>query len=420
MPSSLVADLDSYNKENQQSCSVNKVAPTKRSSKFSDLLSNAAGDIQKGEDLQVAHSIQRAEFQSISNEWVQEIVDKKVSEKLQADIEREEKANAVLEEKRGEEEAMRVAIEERRRIKALAEEKRKSEAADAEFAKKSILADIDERHRIDELCAKDEDFAKQYAKQIDDEILAERLQEEERKEQEMYRKQQDEIAEADCKFAAETESRLMKEVEDEKESLRKADFEFARKAQQSFNREYHEEKVTSVAKDAEVAKKVSIKMAREDHRNEKKRLVMNMGKNFTDLKVVHQVWEDAEAEVEDVSGGICITILLPFMNSINVKISGRRKNRVELEARRTTFSEESEFNKRDENSNFYAAEFVIDGAENMKDKDVSYDYSSESGLLHIYIDDLMLKNLGDSEEEKKGVLAGLKKSFNRFYNAFRK
>jgi len=51
---------------------------------------------------------------------------------------------------------------------------------------------------------------------------------------------------------------------------------------------------------------------------------------------------------------------------------------------------------------------------------VSYDYSSESGLLHIYIDDLMLKNLGDSEEEKKGVLAGLKKSFNRFYNAFRK
>ena len=59
------------------------------------------------------------------------------------------------------------------------------------------------------------------------------------------------------------------------------------------------------------------------------------------------------------------------MNSIKVKIAGRRKNRVELEARRTTFSEESEFSKRDENSNFYAAEFVIDGAENMKDKDVS-------------------------------------------------
>lgn len=161
-------------------------------------------------------------------------------------------------------------------------------------------------------------------------------------------------------------------------------------------------------------------MAREDHRNDKKREVMNAGKNFMDLKVVREVWEDAEAEVEDVAGGICITILLPFMNNIKVTIAGRRKNRVELEARRTTFSEESESSKRDENSNFYAAEFVIDGAENMKDKDVSYDYSSESGLLHIYIDDLMLKDLGNNEEEKKGVLAGLKKSFNRFYNAFRK
>ena len=76
MPSSLVADLDSYDKENQRSSYANKkvVAHSKRSSKFSDLLSNATNDIQKDGDLQVAHSIQRAEFQSISNEWVQEIV----------------------------------------------------------------------------------------------------------------------------------------------------------------------------------------------------------------------------------------------------------------------------------------------------------------------------------------------------------
>ena len=87
--------------------------------------------------------------------------DKKVSEKLQAEIEREAKESASLEEKRGEEEAMRVAIEERRRIKAIAEEKKKIEKADAEFAKKSILEEIDERHRIEELCEKDEDFAKQ-------------------------------------------------------------------------------------------------------------------------------------------------------------------------------------------------------------------------------------------------------------------
>ena len=202
-------------------------------------------------------------------------------------------------------------------------------------------------------------------------MIAERLQEEERKQHEMYRKQQDELAEADSKFAAETESRLMKEVEDEKESLRRADFECARKAQHSFNKEFHEEKVTAVAKDAAMARVVSMKMAREDHRNDKKRQVMNMGKNFRDLKVIREVWEDAEAEVEDVAGGICITILLPFMSNVKVSITGRKKNKVELEARRTAFAEENESRKCDENSNLYAAEFVIDGAENMNDKDVS-------------------------------------------------
>ena len=93
MPSSLVAELDSYDKENRNSFDntntkasafdknnlsdlSSKLAPpkTKRSAKFTDLLSNASSDIRKDEDCQVAHSIQRAEYQSISNEWTQEIL----------------------------------------------------------------------------------------------------------------------------------------------------------------------------------------------------------------------------------------------------------------------------------------------------------------------------------------------------------
>ena len=97
----------------------------------------------------------------------------------------------------------------------------------------------------------------QYSKHLEDELLAERLQELERKEEEMYRKQQHELVEADSKLAAETENQMMKEVQDEKESLQEADFKCARKVQQSFNREYHEEMISSVKKDAEVAKKIS-------------------------------------------------------------------------------------------------------------------------------------------------------------------
>ena len=100
-----------------------------------------------------------------------------------------------------------------------------------------------------------------------------------------------------------------------------------------------------------------------------------------------------------MAGGICMTILLPYMADIKVTIVGRRKNKVELEARRTIFAEEREAHNLDTNSSVYAAEFVIDGAENMSDKDVSFDYSSESGMLHIYIDNLMLNNRGCDDKQ---------------------
>ena len=73
-----------------------------------------------------------------------------------------------MEIKRGEDEAMRIAIEERRRIKALADEKKHREIADANFAKATILQEIDEQHKLDQLCSKDEDFAKEVTKLLDD------------------------------------------------------------------------------------------------------------------------------------------------------------------------------------------------------------------------------------------------------------
>jgi len=104
-----------------------------------------------------------------------------VSQKLHEDLQREEKAAIDLDIKRGEEEvrsrlsqhnvyiliklnhhclqAMKVAIEERRRIKALAEEKRIREAKDEELAKDSILNDIEEQIKFEELCSKDTEVA---------------------------------------------------------------------------------------------------------------------------------------------------------------------------------------------------------------------------------------------------------------------
>ena len=80
---------------------------------------------------------------------------------MQAELAAEEERLAAVEIKKGEEEAMRVAIEERRRIKLIAEEKKERESRDVEFAKASILKDIDEKCQIEELCSKDEEVAQQ-------------------------------------------------------------------------------------------------------------------------------------------------------------------------------------------------------------------------------------------------------------------
>ena len=114
-------------------------------------------------------------------------------------------------------------------------------------------------------------------------------------------------------------------------------------------------------------------MEREDHRKEKRLAVIKSSVNLTDLKSIIQIWETTDAEVEDIAGGICITILLPFMQNMSLKITGRKRNKIELLVKRTIFREENI----DEtvNSGSFNAEFILDGYDNIKDKDISYDYS---------------------------------------------
>lgn len=80
---------------------------------------------------------------------------------MQLDLDLADKAAIAMETKKGEEEAMRVAIDERRRVKAIAEEKKSREISDAEFAKATILDEIDAQNKLYDLCSKDDEFAKE-------------------------------------------------------------------------------------------------------------------------------------------------------------------------------------------------------------------------------------------------------------------
>ena len=245
-------------------------------------------------------------------------------------------------------------------------------------------------------------------------MLAEELHLREVEAKEKLLRQQAKLAEADCKVARQLEHQCMKEENDEKESFRRADFELARRTQEALNATCYIEQAEAVARDNEIAKKLSVKIAREDHRRDKKLQLLRQDKNFMDLKVLASVWAEADAEVEDVAGGICISLVLPFIQNVSCKVIGRRRNKIELQARRTIFEEEDEAQKRSVDGSVYSAEFVIDGAENMLDKDISYEYSSESGILHVYIDNLMLNRM--DSKEVSGMLSKLRTSFSRFFS----
>lgn len=388
-------------------------------SKFSDLLSSAKTDVLLDTDKAMAKMIQKEEAISLSNEWVQEILDKKLSEKLQKDIQAEEKLQEARAIKIGEEEALRIAIEERRRIKNETDMRKLQEFKDTEFAKATVLEDINDQAKMKELCSFDEDYAKKFAKELQDELFAEEIQRLEEEQQEQRRREQDAILDADSKLAREIEEQLTKESRDEKEIANLRDLQLAQRLQAVVDAKSEQENQESIREDAALAKKMSMKLEREEHRRQKRVQLALSSKNFMDLACVVDTWVSAEAEVEDVAGGICITIVLPFLQSIDLKVIGKKRNKIELDVHRTLFKEEqgqcSKHKSADESTSF-AAEFAIDGAQDILNRDVSYDYSSESGILHIYVDNFRLDSSESGEKKSSGVLAGIRRSFCRFFS----
>lgn len=127
---------------------------------------------------------------------------------------------------------------------------------------------------------------------------------------------------------------LAKEDQDEKESQSFTDFEIARRAQKLLDARIAHEQIAIIKADERVAQKLGIKIAREDHRRDKKLELLHSDKDFTNLQCVRSTWETAEAVVDDVPGGICITVTLPFMEKIDLVVSGRKRNKLELDVRR--------------------------------------------------------------------------------------
>jgi hypothetical protein len=84
--------------------------------------------------------------------------------------------------------------------------------------------------------------------------------------------------------------------------------------------------------------------------------VLSESIHFPDTQGIATQWETAEAECEDVAGGICLTLLLPHMRDLKVFASSSTK--VEIEASRMIYEGDTHANR--DNAK-YSAEFIIEG-----------------------------------------------------------
>ena len=385
-----------------------KRAPREKGA-FCRLLADVTNEQSKeseDHDVKVAVETQCAEALEMATGWIREEADAKYAEDLHEKLVKEEKDGKEAALKSGESEALKLAIEERRRVQAEAAARREMENKDCEFAKKVVLNDAEEEHNIKEACSKDDEAAERLHRELQDELLAEELMKKEEQEFLELQKKKQEMIEQDAKMA-QKELALEEERHHNEEKMRQKkildqamhDFEVARKTQVELDVEASKTKTEQENRDAQYALKMTIMHAHEAHRRTKRLEVIHSAKVFNSVKKVSQQWLDADAEVEDVAGGLCLTLLLPYLRDI--KVSALDKKRVDLEAYRIVGTEEQKAGLATVDNSQYSAEFVIDGNNvHITDKDVSFEYSSESGLLFVYIENVHL------DETNEGVDAG--------------
>jgi rubrerythrin len=293
------------------------------------------------------------------------------------------------------------------------------EAKDSEYAKKVVLDDVESDHKFSELCSNDEKYAKEVYDQMQDELYAEELMRQEKLRVERENEERLSLIMADEKIAREHQHMASKEAEEKDSKMAENDFELAKRIQQTLDNKFLQLQKKQEMEDAKLSRQLSVSMAREAHRQQKSsKWTSSKGfKHFQDTQSIQQAWLDADADVDDVMDGICLTIILPHLRQLNVKVHGKRT--VEIEAGRTIFVGEE---ATAENSQ-YCAEFLIDGPNvSLKESDVSYEYSHESAMLHLYIEKVHLhgENPVTDKVESETFLGGLKENFRRLFQKSKK
>ena len=170
--------------------------------------------------------------------------------------------------------------------------------------------------------------------------------------------------------------------------------------------------------DLKITRKLEIADMRAEHRRRKYVELMRERTGRT----VQDLWREVDPIAEDVMGGICVTLLLPNIKNLSVKLS--RKRTVTVEATRLPL--ESETVPLTPDDSIFDTDFEIEGKpDSLIQSDISYDYSSENGILHVYIENVHLGVVGANEKEDTKIvpkslsLNGIKNKFTKIFSGLK-
>lgn len=160
------------------------------------------------------------------------------------------------------------------------------------------------------------------------------------------------------------------------------------------------------AKDAGDASRYQVKVRRQDHRERKARAARAEAKD--EGLTVGERWANALGifELEDVGGAIVVSLRLPDLVSVSVKPVDKRF--VLLTASRAKpFGDAGANDARDGPTGLKMKLELESPGCCLRQEDLSYDYDSTTGYLHIYCEHLKLATLG--EQRRKAELGDLRK-----------
>jgi hypothetical protein len=225
------------------------------------------------------------------------------------------------------------------------------------------------------------------AKLAEDEELARQLS------AELEREESSQL-EADSRYAQEIQSnidRVFDHKEDHKDDDKEDDEADAK--EDSFPGRGGQTRHPSAREQSDeiLTKKLLTQSAREAYEHALSQKILS-SHDTTHLSAIASQWNDCAVEISNVHSGLCLSLLLPHLKSLKIKfhskskgmLSGKRGPMVSIEASRMILPDDKTATR--ENS-FYSAEFELQGVGvELSEEDMSYRYSSETGLLHIYLE----------------------------------